>query len=188
MPPPAPVAARATTPPADATPAPEAANANSVGGFSLSRQLGLGVSRIVIDPGHGGHDPGAQGKGLTESELTLDLALRLEEMLKKEPGSRGRSRAAQTSTSRSRRAPPSPTARAPTCFCRSTRMRVGTLLRAASKLTSACGDARGTEAVAARENPHTWARCTSSDMIKAIALNNKLDESRDLAAMVKRRW
>ena len=32
-------------------------SANGVGRFSLARQLGLGVSRIVIDPGHGGHDP-----------------------------------------------------------------------------------------------------------------------------------
>ncbi len=42
-------------------PAPPSANAN--GGFSLSRQLGLGVARIVIDPGHGGHDPGAKARG-----------------------------------------------------------------------------------------------------------------------------
>ena len=41
-------------------PAPAVPMANGAGGFSLARQLGLGVSRIVIDPGHGGHDPGAQ--------------------------------------------------------------------------------------------------------------------------------
>ena len=44
-----------------------------------SRQLGLGVSRIVIDAGHGGHDPGAHGNGINESELTLDVALRAAE-------------------------------------------------------------------------------------------------------------
>src|SRR4029079_16945016 len=49
-------------------------------------QLGLGVSRIVIDPGHGGHDPGAQGKGVTEAELVLDVALRLEKLLSKVSG------------------------------------------------------------------------------------------------------
>ena len=48
-------------------PAPEAPAANGAGGFSLSRQLGLGMSRIVIDPGHGGHDPGAQARGLERS-------------------------------------------------------------------------------------------------------------------------
>ena len=45
--------------------------------LSLPRQLGLSISRVVIDPGHGGHDPGASGHGLTESMLTLDLAKRL---------------------------------------------------------------------------------------------------------------
>ena len=44
------------------------------------------MSRIVIDPGHGGHDPGTIAKGLTEAELTLDVALRLEKLLQKELG------------------------------------------------------------------------------------------------------
>ena len=60
--------------------------ANSNGKFSLSRQLGLSVSRIVIDAGHGGHDPGAQGNGINEAELTLDVALRLQKLLEKQPG------------------------------------------------------------------------------------------------------
>jgi len=45
--------------------------------LTLPRQLGLSVSRVVIDPGHGGRDPGASGHGLTESALTLDLAQRV---------------------------------------------------------------------------------------------------------------
>lgn len=32
---------------------------------------------VVLDPGHGGADPGHRGWGLVESELTLDLALRI---------------------------------------------------------------------------------------------------------------
>ena len=59
-------------------PAPAAPSANVEGRFSLSRQLGLGISRIVIDPGHGGHDPGTQGTGLQEADLVLDVARRLE--------------------------------------------------------------------------------------------------------------
>src|SRR5262249_8768477 len=62
---------------------PVAPAANSNGKFSLSRQLGLGVSRIVIDAGHGGHDPGAHGNGINEAELTLDVALRLQKLLDK---------------------------------------------------------------------------------------------------------
>src|SRR6185369_17338795 len=49
-------------------------------------QLGLSVSRIVIDPGHGGHDPGAKGAGTTEAELVLDVSLRLAQLLEKVPG------------------------------------------------------------------------------------------------------
>ena len=59
---------------------------NVGGGYSMARQLGLSVSRIVIDPGHGGHDPGAKGKSITEAELVLDIALRLEKLLQKVPG------------------------------------------------------------------------------------------------------
>ena len=45
---------------------------------SLSRALGLKVGKIVIDPGHGGHDTGTIGPhGLMEKDLCLDVALRL---------------------------------------------------------------------------------------------------------------
>src|SRR5262249_22981213 len=73
-------ASSATVPPA--APLPPSANHN--GNFSLSRQLGLGIAKIVIDAGHGGHDPGAQARGITEAELTLDIALRLEKLLSKD--------------------------------------------------------------------------------------------------------
>lgn len=51
-------------------------------GYSLVRQLGLGVKRIVLDPGHGGSDPGCLSpSGLKEKEVALDLARRLKNML-----------------------------------------------------------------------------------------------------------
>lgn len=42
-----------------------------------------GLRRIVLDPGHGGKDPGAQNAayGLREKHLALDVALRLKSML-----------------------------------------------------------------------------------------------------------
>ena len=40
-----------------------------------------GSKLIVIDPGHGGSDPGALGNGLVEKNLTLDIALRLRALL-----------------------------------------------------------------------------------------------------------
>jgi N-acetylmuramoyl-L-alanine amidase len=51
---------------------------NRDGQRSLTRALGLKISRIVIDPGHGGHDTGTIGPhGLMEKDLCLDVALRL---------------------------------------------------------------------------------------------------------------
>jgi N-acetylmuramoyl-L-alanine amidase len=44
---------------------------------------------IVIDPGHGGRDPGAHGqRGTEEKDITLRVALKLRDMLNKEPGLR----------------------------------------------------------------------------------------------------
>ncbi|WP_022664068.1 N-acetylmuramoyl-L-alanine amidase [Desulfospira joergensenii] len=54
----------------------------------IARQLALGVNKIVIDPGHGGPDPGAPGaiKGVWEKDIVLklakDLAAKLRDRLK----------------------------------------------------------------------------------------------------------
>ncbi|MFI5059069.1 MAG: N-acetylmuramoyl-L-alanine amidase [Candidatus Acidiferrales bacterium] len=48
------------------------------GQATLTRALGLKIGRLVIDPGHGGHDTGTIGPtGLMEKDLCLDVALRL---------------------------------------------------------------------------------------------------------------
>jgi N-acetylmuramoyl-L-alanine amidase len=45
--------------------------------------LPLSVKRIVIDPGHGGNQPGAiSSTGLAEKNVTLDIALRLRRLMK----------------------------------------------------------------------------------------------------------
>ncbi len=50
----------------------------------LSRMFGLGVRTIMIDPGHGGADTGTMGKmGTKEKDITLDIAKRLRDRLKK---------------------------------------------------------------------------------------------------------
>jgi N-acetylmuramoyl-L-alanine amidase len=53
--------------------------------YSIARQLGLGVRRIVIDPGHGGKDPGAINRKfkIYEKNVTLDIAKRLKSIIKK---------------------------------------------------------------------------------------------------------
>lgn len=46
--------------------------------MNLSRTFGLGVKTIMIDPGHGGADPGTIGKmGTKEKDIVLDIAKRL---------------------------------------------------------------------------------------------------------------
>ena len=61
---------------------------NRDGQRSLTRALGLKISRIVIDAGHGGHDTGTIGPhGLMEKDLCLDVALRLGRLIEdKLPG------------------------------------------------------------------------------------------------------
>ncbi len=52
--------------------------------LSLAQQLGLGVRKIILDPGHGGKDPGAMAFGLKEKDIVLDLATKLAPILEKE--------------------------------------------------------------------------------------------------------
>ncbi|MGM0451908.1 MAG: N-acetylmuramoyl-L-alanine amidase [Thermodesulfobacteriota bacterium] len=55
---------------------------------SIARQLALGVGRIVIDPGHGGKDPGAPGAvdGVYEKQIVMDLAETLGKEIRRELG------------------------------------------------------------------------------------------------------
>ncbi|MFH1964071.1 MAG: N-acetylmuramoyl-L-alanine amidase [Acidobacteriota bacterium] len=52
------------------------------GKMTLTRTLGLKVGKVVIDPGHGGKDPGVTGpSGLKEKDLVLDVGLKLRDYL-----------------------------------------------------------------------------------------------------------
>jgi len=63
-------------------PEPKAAARNSNGDRSLTRALGLKLGRVVLDPGHGGHDVGTHGpSGLYEKDLVLDVSQRLAALL-----------------------------------------------------------------------------------------------------------
>lgn len=157
------------------------------GDYSLARQLGLGVQRIVIDAGHGGHDPGAQANGVTEKDLVLDVALRLRALLQEQPG-------------------------IDVVLTRDTdefiplEERTAIANHAGADLflsihanASRRKDARGietyflnfatnleAEAVAARENAaSSQSMGQLPEILKAIALNTKLAESRELATMVQ---
>ena len=55
---------------------------------ALAKQLALGVSRIVIDPGHGGRDYGAPGylKGVHEKNVVLKIGKRLAKKIRDQLG------------------------------------------------------------------------------------------------------
>jgi N-acetylmuramoyl-L-alanine amidase len=72
---------------ADAAKPAKAPSPTQSGSRTLTRALGLKIARIVIDPGHGGHDTGTIGPtGLTEKELVLDVSLRLKKLLEEKTG------------------------------------------------------------------------------------------------------
>src|SRR5437660_454835 len=67
---------------ADLRPETREARPTAAGDRSLIRALGLKIGKIVIDAGHGGHDTGTIGpNGLEEKNLVLEVARRLGKML-----------------------------------------------------------------------------------------------------------
>lgn len=85
---PNPAAEESTLPPVLDLPSPKPAKTTSSGKRNLIRTLGLKVGKVVIDPGHGGHDTGTVGAGkLREKDLVNDLAQRLGSLIEERLGS-----------------------------------------------------------------------------------------------------
>ena len=145
------------------------------------------MSRVVIDPGHGGHDPGAKTKGLTEADLVLDVALRLEQLLAKQDG---------FEVVLTRRVDTFVPLEERTAIANREGADLFLSIHANASTNSA---ARGVETyflnltanpdaemVAARENAASSRSMNQlPDIVKAIALNNKIHESRDFASMIQ---
>jgi N-acetylmuramoyl-L-alanine amidase len=156
---------------------------------SLARALGLKINRIVIDAGHGGHDTGTIGPhGLMEKDLCLDVALRLGNLIEQKlPG-------------------------ADVIYTRSDdtfvplEERTAIANRAQADLfisihanSSHDGSARGVETyylnfatteesmeVASRENAASQESLHDlQDLIKKIARNDKIEESKELASDIQ---
>ncbi len=155
---------------------------------SLTRALGLKIGKIVIDPGHGGHDTGTIGpNGLEEKELVLEVSRRLGTLLQTRLG-------AEVLYTR----------RDDTFIPLETRTAIANqegadLFVSVHANSSHDPDARGVETyylnftsspdaleVAARENAVSEESIHElQDLVKKIALKEKIDESQEFASDVQ---
>jgi N-acetylmuramoyl-L-alanine amidase len=158
------------------------------GDRSLIRALGLKIGKIVIDPGHGGHDTGTIGPdGLEEKDLVLDVSKRLGKLLEARLG-------AEVDYTRTD----------DTFVPLETRTAIANqdhadLFISIHANSSRDPDARGVETyylnftsssdaleVAARENASSDKSIYElQDLVKKIALKEKIEESREFASDVE---
>jgi N-acetylmuramoyl-L-alanine amidase len=159
------------------------------GDRSLIRALGLKIGKIVIDPGHGGHDTGTIGpNGLEEKDLVLDVSRRLGKLLQTRLG-------AEVIYTR----------KDDTFIPLETRTAIANqesadLFVSVHANSSHDSDARGVETyylnftsspealeVAARENAVSEKSIHElQDLVKKIALREKIEESHEFASDVQR--
>jgi N-acetylmuramoyl-L-alanine amidase len=158
------------------------------GDRSLIRALGLKIGKIVIDAGHGGHDAGTVGpNGLLEKDVVLDVAKRLGRLLETRLG------AEVIYTRQDDTFIPLETR---TAIANRERADLFISIHANSSHDS---DARGVETyylnftsspealeVAARENAVSEKSIHElQDLVKKIALKEKIEESREFAGDVQ---
>jgi N-acetylmuramoyl-L-alanine amidase len=177
-------AAAASAP--EAQPVPPAPNAE--GGFSIGRQLGLGAARIVIDPGHGGRDPGAQRDGLSEAEVVLDIALRLEQLLLMQPATEVLlTRRTDAYVALEERTAIANRQQADLFLSIHVNASRNTRTRGVETYFLNFATTQDAETVAARENAASGRNMNNlPGLIRSITLNNKRDESQEFATLVQR--
>jgi N-acetylmuramoyl-L-alanine amidase len=164
------------------------AKPTATGDRSLIRALGLKIGKIVIDPGHGGHDTGTIGPdGLQEKDLVLEVGRRLGKLLQARLG------AEVVYTRKNDTFIPLETR---TAIANQQRADLFISIHANSSHDS---DARGVETyylnftsspealeVAARENAVSEKSIYElQDLVKKIALKEKIEESREFAGDVQ---
>ena len=167
---------------------PREAKPTASGDRSLIRTLGLKIGKIVIDPGHGGHDTGTIGpNGLEEKDLVLDVGRRLGKLLETRLG------AEVVYTRKDDTFIPLETR---TAIANQARADLFVSIHANSSQDSS---ARGVETyylnftsspealeVAARENAVSEKSVFElQDLVKKIALKEKIEESREFAGDVQ---
>ncbi len=162
-----------------------AAKRTTAGADSLTRALGLKIRRIVIDPGHGGHDQGSSGPtGLLEKELVLDVSLRLGALIEKQIGAEViYTRDDDRYIALEERPRIANVAKADLFLSIHANSSV---LRAASGVETyylSFTTSKDALEVAARENASSTHRVSElRDLLQKIALKDKVDESREFAS------
>jgi N-acetylmuramoyl-L-alanine amidase len=166
---------------------PATPSSNLQGGYSLARQLGLGASRIVIDAGHGGHDPGAMFGRNAEAAITLDIALRLEKLLLKQPGIEVvLTRRTDVFVPLQERTELANREGADLFVSIHVNASENRSARGVETYLLDFASSPDDEAIAARENAASMMTMSHlNDLVKQIALTTKADESRDLAVQVQ---
>lgn len=141
----------------------------------------------MIDPGHGGHDPGAQVKGLSEAEVTLDIALRLEKLFTKQSGVQVvLTRRDDTFVPLQERTAIANRAGADLFLSIHANANEDASLRGIETYFLNLSPNPESGRIAARENAASSQTMHEvADIVKAIALNDKIDESRDFATIVQ---
>ena len=165
------------------------ASPTASGDRSLIRALGLKIGKIVIDPGHGGHDTGTIGpNGLEEKDLVLDVGRRLGKLLQARLGA---------DVVYTRKDDTFIPLESRTSIANQEQADLFVSIHANS---SRDPDARGVETyylnftsspealdVAARENAASDKSIHElQDLVKKIALKEKIEESREFASNVQR--
>ena len=183
------IASQGTAKPSSTVESSRVAAPTASGERSLIRALGLKIGKIVIDAGHGGHDTGTIGpNGLMEKDLVLDVALKLGKLLETKLG-------AEVVYTRDD----------DTFIPLETRTAIANkeqadLFISVHANSSSDSSARGVETyylnftssrdaleTAARENAVSEKSIHElQDLVKKIALKEKIEESRELAADVQR--
>jgi len=158
------------------------------GGHSLSRTLGLKINRIVIDAGHGGHDPGTLGPdGIEEKNVVLDVALRLGALLKQRLGADViYTRDTDTFVPLETRTEIANKARADLFISIHANSSSDPTVRGVETYYLNFTTSADALAVAARENAVSNQSIHQlSDLVKKIALQDKISESREFASDVE---
>jgi len=160
----------------------------ATGEYSRLRSLGLKVARVVIDPGHGGHDTGTIGpSGLTEKDLVLDLAHRLKNRIETEIGAEVvLTRDDDSFVPLETRTAMANQAEADLFLSIHANSSSSQSIRGFETYVLNLATSNAEREIAARENAATQASISDlQDLLRQIMLQENVDESRELASHIQ---